>query len=503
MLNLLLLEDVVTDAELIIKELERSGMDFCPIIAQGKKDYIKAIKESTFDAILADNTMPQFSAAEALEIYKQQELTIPFILVTGSISEEFAVEIMKLGAYDYILKDRMQRLPSAIYNAINKCNLDSDRKKYLKQVIAHEALLKEAAQLAQFGSWDADMVTFEQRWSDEQYHILGYSPGEIEPSLSNFLNTVHPEDLEFVKQILDGVFIKADRQKYDCRIIDKNGTLKYINGEMAVKRDEKGKATRLYGFIRDRTEAMNAEMKEKRITADLLQRNKDLEQFAYIISHNLRAPVANIVGVTNVLVENKLTDQEKEQFMTGLSFSVQKLDNIIVDLNHILQVKNNVNENKELVSFAELVNEVKLSVSNFLNDNCIMISCDFEEVGEMMSLKSYMRSIFYNLISNSIKFKKPELAPVIEIKSRRYDDKIELTFKDNSIGIDLEKKSDQIFGLYKRFHPEYAQGKGMGLFMVKTQVETLGGKITVKSRVNEGTEFKIIFDLQHSYEITA
>ncbi|MBK9016545.1 MAG: hypothetical protein IPM82_22095 [Saprospiraceae bacterium] len=112
-----------------------------------------------------------------------------------------------------------------------------------------------------------------------------------------------------------------------------------------------------------------------------------------------------------------------------------------------------------------------------------------------MYLKSYLNSIFYNLISNSIKYRQPDLAPVIEIKARLVQNKLTLTFKDNGLGIDLDKKSEQVFGLYKRFHPETAEGKGMGLFMVKTQVETLGGKINVASEVHKGTEFNIEFDL--------
>ena len=104
----------------------------------------------------------------------------------------------------------------------------------------------------------------------------------------------------------------------------------------------------------------------------------------------------------------------------------------------------------------------------------------------MITLKSYMHSIFYNLISNSLKYRKPDIAPVIEIRSRKLDDRIELYFKDNGIGIDMEKNGDMLFGLYKRFNQHIAEGKGMGLFMVKTQVETIGGKIVGKeSRKNE------------------
>ena len=105
-----------------------------------------------------------------------------------------------------------------------------------------------------------------------------------------------------------------------------------------------------------------------------------------------------------------------------------------------------------------------------------------------------MYSIFYNLISNSIKYRQQQVPCLIEIKSRRVKDTIELVFTDNGMGIDLQKRGDQVFGLYKRFHTNI-EGKGMGLFMVKTQVETLGGKISIQSEVNKGTEFKIEFEI--------
>jgi len=109
-------------------------------------------------------------------------------------------------------------------------------------------------------------------------------------------------------------------------------------------------------------------------------------------------------------------------------------------------------------------------------------------------LKPYLYSIFFNLISNSIKYRRQEVHSIIEISSRLQKNKIELIFTDNGMGIDLKKNAGQIFGLYKRFHSNI-EGKGMGLFMVKTQVETLGGKINVSSEENSGTEFKIEFKI--------
>ncbi len=257
-LNLLILEDMMTDAELIILTLQRSGMDFGYTITDDSESFIKAIDQQRFDAILADNSLPQFSGVEALRIINERKLLTPFILVTGSISEEYAVSIMKEGACDYILKDRLQRLPNAVLSAIHKYHIESERKKFLDEVIANEALLKEAEQLAHFGSWERDMLNNTERWSDEQFRILGYMPGEIEPSVDSYLMMVHHDERELVKQLIDHTIQHLDRQKYSCRIISKDGTLKHIYAEMAVARDAANSVSRINGFIRDVSETVYA-----------------------------------------------------------------------------------------------------------------------------------------------------------------------------------------------------------------------------------------------------
>jgi signal transduction histidine kinase len=119
---------------------------------------------------------------------------------------------------------------------------------------------------------------------------------------------------------------------------------------------------------------------------------------------------------------------------------------------------------------------------NLIKEQKVKFIIDFSAANELLTLKSFMHSIFYNLISNSIKYRQPDLDPIIEIKSERSGNKFILIFTDNGIGIDLVKNKGQVFGLYKRFH-SHVEGKGMGLFMVKTQVETLGGSISVESIV--------------------
>ena len=238
----------------------------------------------------------------------------------------------------------------------------------------------------------------------------------------------------------------------------------------------------------------NAEIEREKIISDIIRQNKELEQFAYIVSHNLRSPVANILGSTDMLKDNFLAPEDQKILMESLDISVHKLDNVIHDLNYILQVKNPMNEKKEIVYFTNIINDIRLSISDKIRTENAEINCDFADANEIIIVKSYLYSILYNLISNSIKYRRQDVAPVISIISKKIKNTIQIVYTDNGIGMDLEKLHGQLFGLYKRFH-FHTEGKGMGLFMVKTQVETMGGSIGVKSEINKGTEFTLTFNI--------
>ncbi|MDP3557558.1 MAG: PAS domain S-box protein [Bacteroidota bacterium] len=243
----------------------------------------------------------------------------------------------------------------------------------------------------------------------------------------------------------------------------------------------------------DITDRKKEEQEKEKIAHDLVQRSKNLEQFSYIVSHNLRAPIANLLGFTELMKYDNPSEDLIKTSMKGMSISAYKLDEVVKDLNEILQISTIVSENKEEVHFLNLVEDISISIDNIIKKETVIIKTDFASVGKMLSIKSYLYSIFYNLIINSIKFQKPGISPVIEIKSLLTEKGVQIIFKDNGLGIDLEKNNEKFFGLYKRFHP-HVEGKGMGMFMTKTQVESLGGKISVISEVNKGAEFTIIFE---------
>lgn len=233
-------------------------------------------------------------------------------------------------------------------------------------------------------------------------------------------------------------------------------------------------------------------LEKDKIIEDLMQRNRDLEQFANVISHNLRSPVANIIGITDLLEEEFDALPEQASLLESLARAAKALDVVIKDLNYILQTKKEISEQKTNVDFEQILITIRLSIQQLIDQNEAAFISDFSAVAGISSIRSYVYSILYNLISNSIKFKRAGVPPLITIHTEKLPNGVLLVCKDNGLGIDLAKKRSELFGLYKRFHP-HTEGKGMGLFLVKTQIEVLGGSIEVNSIVDEGTEMRLFF----------
>ncbi|MBQ0768554.1 MAG: PAS domain S-box protein [Bizionia sp.] len=373
--------------------------------------------------------------------------------------------------------------------AVGTCQDITESKEAADKVIRSEAKLKLAQHIAQVGSYEVDVITREQTWSDEFYTILGITK-ETPPSREKFVQFIHPDDRTRALSEIDTALAVYENGSCLFRFVRTNGETGYASSEWEFEFNAQDNPIYIHGILRDLTTEKKAELERLKMISDIIQRNSDLEQFSYIVSHNLRAPTANIIGFTTILQDEVLTPKEQKQLLKGLSASVAGLDVIIKDINTILQSNRDVHEKKEVIEFSNLVEDIKVSIGHLIDKHQVVITTDFSEVEDIYSIKVYIYSIFYNLISNSIKYSKPNEQPIIEIKSKVENGKIILTFRDYGLGIDIKTKGDKLFGLYNRFH-FHVEGKGMGLFMVKTQVESLGGKIEVASELNKGALFTI------------
>lgn len=238
------------------------------------------------------------------------------------------------------------------------------------------------------------------------------------------------------------------------------------------------------------TEVSNRIMQLREANQELIEHNSQLEQFAFIAAHNLRAPLARILGLANVI---EISDEakDKDHALDKLVSSTKDLDNVIKDLNTILDIKRHIGNYSE-VDLDFCLERVLKNLERPYKETKSIVRNDFPEVNKVFGVGPYVESILYNLISNAIKYRHPRRAPIIRLKTKLIEDYVVLSVSDNGLGIDLTQHQQSMFNLYKRFHL-HMEGKGVGLYLVKTQMEALGGKVEVASAPEEGSTFTLFF----------
>jgi PAS domain S-box-containing protein len=318
--------------------------------------------------------------------------------------------------------------------------------------------------------------------------LTGYSFAEAIGQNPRILKTGHTSDKEY-ENLWTKITHHAEWSGEFCNK-KKNGELYWEYAVISPVLNDVGEVTNYVAVKENITARKILEDDQKRLTTDLFKRNHDLEQFSYILSHNIRGPLSNILGLKNALMRNTANTLEPG-LLQAISVSAETMDQVIKEVTQIIHTKKLSLEVKNEVDFEKLVNSVKDNINHFLIEKRAVIETDFSKMPTCYSLESYLNSIFYHLIVNALKFSKPEIPPKIHIWTESAPGKIIIHFKDFGIGIDLHRFGKTIFNLYKRFTLN-VEGRGIGLYLVKSQVEFLGGDIELKSEPNEWTEFIII-----------
>ena len=240
--------------------------------------------------------------------------------------------------------------------------------------------------------------------------------------------------------------------------------------------------------------SLDAQSKDLLVTnQQLISQNNELQQFSYTVSHNLRGPVASMLGLINIHHLSH-TDDERTRVLSLIEQSARSLETIIRDLNKIVDIRNDKFAFFETVSLEQELRLIRESLNAFIIQNQVELQADIR-CSEIVSIKAYVNSILYNLLSNAIQYRSPDRRPVIKVtfSATPYHTTLEVT--DNGLGIDLTRFQGDIFKLYKRFHT-HTQGKGLGLYLVKQQVEKLNGRIEVESQPDIGSTFRVILPLR-------
>ena len=223
----------------------------------------------------------------------------------------------------------------------------------------------------------------------------------------------------------------------------------------------------------------------------LENKNRQLSSFAHIVSHNLRAPVSNLLALSDLY--SKITGlEDKDMIFSKVEIVIGHLNETLNELIESVKIQENKDIAHDSIVFDSVFNKTLEILHNQILDSKAEVTSNFSEVANVEYPKLYMESIMLNLLSNSIRYRSPNLIAKIHFYTEINNNEIMLTAKDNGLGIDLEKHGHKLFGLSNTFH-NHPDSKGVGLFMTKIQIETIGGSITVESEVDKGSTFKIIF----------
>jgi PAS domain S-box-containing protein len=289
-LRVLLIEDSEMDAGLILHHLDKAGYSVSMSRVENEPELKKALEES-WDIIIADFQLPQFSAIGALELLQKSGKDIPFIVVSGAIGEETAVALMKSGARDYVMKDNLSKLPPVIERELLEVAIRRSQKHSHEALLESERNLKNSQQVAHIGHWVNDLIINKETWSDEMYRIFGVDPLNVKEDYHYMWeNSTHPEDKKNVHKFARDLNEHLPVGEIECRIIRPDGSIRFIlirAGESDI--DANGSVIRTSGVVHDITD-------RKRIELDLVEkiiesqnRAQELEIITFVSSRMRQA----------------------------------------------------------------------------------------------------------------------------------------------------------------------------------------------------------------------
>ena len=481
-IKILHLEDLPEDAELIEYELYKGKINFEKRVVDNRKDYEKALKEFNPDIILSDHSLPSFDSFQALALLNERKLHIPFILITATMSEEFAVDIMKQGASDYILKDRLQRLPSAVINSIAKRRLEDE------QQASHERLLLHIENTP-LGFIEWDNQGFAKSWSKRAEEIFGWTLKEFVEIQSGF-GEVYKEDLSWTSTILEPLISgEVERNKVQHENTTKDGGTIWCEWFNSVLKDKEGKVKTIMSLVQDITEQKQMEWQK--------------DNFLSIVSHELKTPLTTIKAygqIAESMLEEK-DDTEILDMVKRMSSQVNKLTILVQDLLDFTRTqKGKLLYNEDFYDFNELIKEVidDMQKINFTHK----IKYIAGKTATIFGDNNKLSQVVNNLISNAIKYS-PK-ADHIVVSTELQKDGIQLSVQDFGIGIS-SKNQQNVFDQFYRVNKDNQStfpGMGIGLYISAEIIAKQGGRIWVESVIDKGSTFHAWLPFDHRVKIT-
>lgn len=491
-MKILFVEDVIQDAELIWRELKKRSISFTKVLVDKKEDYLDSIEKFVPDLIISDYSLPEFDGMTALHLRNEVVPLTPFIIVTGSINEEVAVECIKAGADDYVLKEKLSRLGPAVMNSLSKAKLLRSKK-------AMEEELKESYA---FSDSLLRTIPFGMNIVDEQGTIVFQSDnlkriGGGEAIGKKCWETYRDDKTQCPECPLMSEITIGKTQTYECRGVF-GGKIFEISHTGMMYKDKKVMLEILQDITtRKKNEAELVLAREKAEESDKLR-----TAFIHNISHEIRTPMNAIIGFSTLLAEHNTDQLTRQSYIDIIVQSSNQLLGIITDIIDISNIEANIidisrkeiNLNSKLKTFYDQIlpkaeeKNLQLYFESALSSNDCTILIDSTKLFQILT----------NLVNNSLKFTRKGY---IKVEYKVKDAFLEFSVADTGIGIQKEfhkkifERFYQVQGTVSRIY----EGTGLGLSISKAYIERMGGKIWLKSEPGKGSTFYFTIPFEKAY----
>jgi signal transduction histidine kinase/DNA-binding response OmpR family regulator len=530
-LRILHLEDSLKDAELIEATLAGEGLACEVVLVDTRADFVAALEQGGFDLILADYGLTSFDGLSALRIVKEKCPLVPFILVSGTLGEELAIESLKLGATDYVLKHRLSRLVSCIKRARREVEEMRERRRAEDEVKHNLERIRALHEIALAITSTLDLRTildvllekidlFLAYPTASTVRLLNKDSGAVEPVACRNLNEVvwktdewksgrGPANAVFQdKALLMVGNVQTDPRIRDREFFQRYGLVSYLGVPLIAKREVLGVlgfyTKKEHEFSKEEIEFLNTlagqaaiAINNAQLYEEMVRANRIKNEFLSVMSHELRTPLSVVMGYTGLVKDGSLGPVNKQQ-AEALGKVLSRAGDQLAMINEIMQTTQlearSITAHPEVLDLRVLLDQLRSNYELRGEKEDVKLIWNYPAVStEITTDGAKLKQILQNLINNALKFTDKGTVTVSARIVKQGSKQVEFKVADTGIGIPRDMH-DAIFNKFHQVDSSETRlygGVGLGLYIVTNFTELLGGTVQVESEEGKGATFTV------------